>query len=170
MNSIINLPPGRWREAKELRLEALRNEPIAFASSYAEELAFPDDIWRTRLETADRRELNLTYFAEIEGELLGMAGANWQAREKLRHVATVYGVYVSPAWRGQGIAEQLMRRLLAELRRVNGIEKASLTVNAESLAALRLYERLGFERVGLARSELKVAGVYYDLLLMEKLL
>ena len=42
---IITLPPERWREAKQLRLEALLAEPSAFASSYEDELAFPDEVW-----------------------------------------------------------------------------------------------------------------------------
>ena len=60
-----------------------------------------------------------------------------------------------------------MRRLLDELRSVGWIEKVSLTVNSESRAAVRLYEKLGFAIVGTARRELKVDGSYYDLHTME---
>ncbi len=43
----------------------------------------------------------------------------------------------------------------------------SLTVNSESIAAGRLYEKLGFEIVGTARRELKVQGRFHDLHYME---
>ena len=165
--SIITLPPARWREAKRLRLEALLAEPSAFASSYEDELAFGDDVWIARLKSAYERDGNLTFVAEVDGALVGMAGAGWSAKAKLRHVAGVYGVYVSPWIRGRGIASALLRRLLEELRTLRQIEKVSLTVNSESIAAVRLYEKLGFEIVGAARRELKDAGRYYDLHYME---
>ena len=165
---IMSLPPERWRDAKALRLEALQLEPQAFASSYAEEAAFADEVWRARLQTAYERDGNLSYFAEREGALVGMAGATWSHRAKLRHAAFVYSVYVSPALRGHGIASALMRTLLDELADGLGFEKVSLTVNCDCLAAIRLYQKLGFEIVGAARRELKIAGRYYDTHFMER--
>ena len=167
---IIILTPDRWREAKQLRLEALLEEPTAFASSYGEELAFRDNVWIARLATAYERGGNLTFFAAVDGALVGMAGATWPAREKTRHVATLYGVYVSPEQRGKGIAAQLMRRLLAELSALPQLEKVGLTVNSACEPAVRLYQRLGFERVGRARRELRVGEQYCDLLYMERFL
>ena len=164
---IISLPPERWREAKQLRLEALLAEPSAFASSYEDELAFGDEVWLSRLTAAFERDGNLTFFAEVEGGLVGMAGAGWSSKAKLRHVAEVYGVYVSADMRGCGFGSMLMRRLLEELRSLGQIEKARLDVNAESAAAIRLYEKLGFTIAGRARRELKVGGCYYDLHMME---
>ena len=124
--TILMLPPTRWREAKRLRLEALLAEPRAFASSYEDELAFPDDVWIARSKSASERDGNLTFFAEHEGDLVGMAGAGWSAKAKLRHAAEVYGVYVSPEMRGLGIAGRLMDRLLEALRSIGQIEKGEL--------------------------------------------
>ena len=166
-SAIIVLPPARWREARQLRLEALQSAPAAFASSYADELAFTDEVWQSRLRSAYQRAGNLTLFAESAGALVGMAGATWSQKAKLRHVATVYGVYVPPAWRGRGIGARLLRALLAELQSMPQIEKLSLTVNRASQPAIRLYQRLGFESVGIAQRELKVDGLYYDLQYME---
>ena len=165
--TIIPLPPERWREAKKLRLGALLAEPRAFASNYEEELAFPDEIWISRLTSAYERNGNMTLFAEVEGELVGMAGAHWSKRLRLRHVAEVYGVFVSPERRGRGVAAALLRRLLDELRALDQIEKVNLSVNSELTAAMRLYASLGFEFVGTARRQLKVDGRYYDLRNME---
>lgn len=167
---IITLPPGRWREAKRLRLEALRIEPAAFASSLADECAFGDDVWIARLTTAYQRDHNMTWYAELESALVGMAGAFWPTREKTRHVATIYSVYVSPARRGRGIASQLMGRLLDELSAQPQLEKVGLTVNVDCAPAISLYERLGFEHVGRARRELRVDGRYHDLRYMERFL
>lgn len=165
--TIITLPTDRWREAKQLRLEALLTEPSAFASSYEDELAFPDDVWIARLTSAYARDGNLTFFAEVGNELVGMAGAGWSSKAKLRHVAEVYSVYVSSEMRGTGIATRLMQRLLDELRALDQIEKVKLTVNTEARTAIRLYKRLGLDIIGTARRELKVDGRYCDLHYME---
>lgn len=165
--SIIELPATRWPEARALRLQALQTDPSAFASSYADELAFADEVWLARAQSAQQRAGNMTWFAEHDGELAGMAGANWSQREKIRHVAHVYGVYVKPAQRGIGIGVALMRRLLDELARLPQIEKVCLQVNSESRAAHALYTKLGFATVGTAKRELRIGGSYYDLAYME---
>ena len=164
---IISLPPERWREAKQLRLDSLLHEPSAYASSYEDELAFSDDVWQSRLTSAYERDGNMTFFAEADGKLVGMAGAGWSQKAKLRHVAEVYGVYVSPDMRGGGIASLLMGSLLEELRSLGQVEKVSLGVTSDNTAAVQLYENLGFEIVGTARRALKVDGRYYDLYTME---
>ncbi len=166
--AIITLSPRRWREARKLRLEALLEEPQAFASSYAEEAAFDDSLWLNRLATAEARDGNLTYYAENCGKLVGMAGATWSQREKRRHVADIYSVYVSPAERGKGIASALLRALLGELASMPQIVKVSLTVNSNSQAAIRLYQRMNFEIVGTARRDLLVEDCFYDLHYMER--
>ncbi len=143
---IITLPPKRWPEAKRLRLEALRGAPTAFASSFADEEAFGADVWTARLRSAFKRDGNLTLYAEV------------------------YSVYVSPAQRGLGIASQLMRRLLDELSTLPQLEKVCLTVNSAGQPAISLYQRFGFEKLGVARRELYVDGQYYDLLYMERFL
>ena len=165
---IIELPISRWRESRALRLHALRADPAAFASSHADESAFADDIWLRRAQSAIDRKGNMTFYAEVAGKLVGMAVANWSDREKIRHVANVYGMYAHPDYRGQGIAKSLMTRLLDELDAMPQIRKVSLQVNRESAAAVALYEKMGFETVGVARGDLFVGGRYVDLLYMEK--
>jgi ribosomal protein S18 acetylase RimI-like enzyme len=57
--------------------------------------------------------------------------------------AIVEDVVVDEAWRGRGIGEHLVRRLL-DLARQKGARGVSLTSNADRAAANRLYLRVGF--------------------------
>ena len=50
MIEIKKLPPSRWKDFRDLRLEALQNEPLAFASSYEEEKKFTQDEWKRRIK------------------------------------------------------------------------------------------------------------------------
>ncbi len=44
--------PEDWPASKALRLRALADSPAAFSSTLERELAFDDEVWRTRLESA----------------------------------------------------------------------------------------------------------------------
>ena len=165
--SIIVLHPSRWQEAKQLRLEALKDSPESFATSYEDALSYADDLWIKRMEFAFQRDHAIGLYAEVDGVLVGMVGAGWSDRRKIRHVAEVYAVYVKPTHRGMGIGAVLMRRLLDELKALPQIKKVKLGVTASNEAAVTLYLRLGFEIVGRAKHALQVNGRYYDLHNME---
>ena len=49
MIEIKQLPPERWQDYQKLRLEALKADPIAFGSSYEEEISRPEEFWRNRI-------------------------------------------------------------------------------------------------------------------------
>jgi ribosomal protein S18 acetylase RimI-like enzyme len=142
--AILTLPVERWREYRTLRLNALADTPGAFGASYAASVANPDDYWLGRLQDAlDGRSLLL--FAESGGQLVGMLGAFWGNASQAEGVANVIAVFVEPAWRGQGIAGQLLDALLERLRATPGLHTAELDVAVEQSAAVALYQRAGFE-------------------------
>jgi ribosomal protein S18 acetylase RimI-like enzyme len=58
----------------------------------------------------------------------------------------IAGIGVTPARRGKGLGEELMRGVLAEARE-RGLREIWLEVLVQNEAAVRLYEKLGFERV-----------------------
>ena len=78
--------------------------------------------------------------------------------------AQVLNVAVSPNQQGRGIARMLLEHAFS-LAVEKGAETMSLEVRASNLAAISLYEKLGFVRVG-------VRSGYYELtedaILMEK--
>ena len=60
-----------------------------------------------------------------------------------RRVARLYSLAVLPEYRGQGVAEELLRRLLGAVKG-QGFSVCSLEVRAGALKVQRLYERFGF--------------------------
>jgi len=160
MIRVARLPPKRWEAYKALRLEALRTDPPAFGSSVEEESRFSEDVWRERIKNV--------IFALSDGTPVGLLSCVYNNRTKTKHIVNIYSVYVTPGYRGQGIGHMLLDRALAEIRKKRRIIKAALSVNAQMRPAVGLYNKAGFVEVGRARNELKVAGRYYDMLLMEK--
>lgn len=165
--TIITLNPSRWEEAKTLRLEALKQDPSAFGSSYDEEIMLEDHVWRTRLETAFNQEGRITLYAEFNGRLVGVMGAGWSNRINTGHVASIYSVYVTSSMRGKGVGSLLMQAILDKLRAMPKIEKVTLTVTINQTAATALYEKFGFKSIGIAQKDLKINGQYYDIYHME---
>lgn len=101
---------------------------------------------------------------DARAELAGVAGLLVPTAPKLRHKGRVWGMYVRPEARRQGLAAALLRRLLAHAQDV--VEEVGLTVVASNGAAVRLYEALGFVACALDPRAMKVAGRLLDEVLM----
>src|ERR1700682_733667 len=85
---------------RQLRLEALEREPLAFTDSVAEHQVITLESIRNHLGAA---EGNFVLGAFIDRQLIGMAGFFRRRGEKIRHRGGVWGVYGSPGGRGEGV-------------------------------------------------------------------
>lgn len=143
---------------RAIRLEGLERHPEAFGASFDAESAESLKFFAGRLTTA-------SVFGAFEGAMLqGVAGFFASTSAKERHKATLFGMYVRAAARGQGTGQRLVETVLeASARHYVSIQ---LTVVTTNQAAQQLYERCGFECYGVEPRSLKVDGVYYDEALM----
>lgn len=150
---------------RALRLEALKNHPTAFGQNYEESLARPREYWVERL--AQKRDEVALRFAEYENQLIGMTGIFRPAGVKARHSATIWGVYVIPAWRGLHIAEAMIHACLdwAKVQKITIVKLAVITANQ---SAKRCYERIGFTTYGVEPQAIFYNGKYYDEYLMSR--
>lgn len=139
---IAKLGPDDWRELKTIRLEALRRDPAAFSSTYADSVTRRDEDWRQRLANPDA----VTVVARALGVPIGMAGAIFGADGE-RHVAMLFGMYVSASYRGQGVGRMLLRALIAEIVAQPEITTIRLWVTPTQQAARQLYASMGFQEV-----------------------
>lgn len=143
---------------RELRLTALKLHPDAFGSSWEEEIARPLTWFATTLREG------CVVGAKLDEELLGIAGLRRADGLKTRHRATLWGMYVSPTARRQGIGAGLVRFVIEKAR--DQVEDLNLTVAAHNRDAISLYEAFGFVIDGVDKRALKVEGVYIDEVLM----
>ena len=79
------------------------------------------------------------------GAVLGYVGSQTCFEE-----ADILNVCVTPAARRRGVAQALMLELEAQLA-PKGVERITLEVRASNEPAIRLYEKLGYGRVGLRK-------------------
>lgn len=161
MIKVIKLPDNRWKEHRNLRLEALKTDSIAFGSSYEEEARLPKEIWIKRAKGA--------LFAFSNGKPIGMITYVFRKKAKIKHIANIFGVYVEQEFRGLGIGEKLVESAISSIKKNKRIIKINLNVNSKQKAAVKLYEKYGFKAVGLLKKDLHVNGKFYDEIIMEKM-
>ena len=88
------------------------------------------------------------------------------AREggKTAHKALLFGMYLRRGYRGRGVGDALMSRLIEEAR--GSVEIVTLTVMSDNAPAVALYQRWGFESYGTEPRAVKEDGLYFDEMLM----
>ena len=123
-----------WQTWKPIRLEALADTPIGFGERHADAAAQTDEEWRHRWVTHSSGPRLLAH--ADDGALLGMAGGfvrdDW--------VRVLFGVYVRPAARGQGVLAALVAAVAAWAAPYD----LHLDVHVDNAHARRAYERLGW--------------------------
>jgi L-amino acid N-acyltransferase YncA len=89
-------------------------------------------------------------------------------REAYRFVAD-FSVYVERGWRGKGVGSRLLERLI-ELANEHGFHKMVLSAFPTNTSGVALYEKFGFQTVGIYREQGLLDGHWVDTVVMEKLL
>jgi len=161
----LTLRPARESDAEAICL--MYNQGIEDRVATLEtELRTPEE---RREWLAARGPRHPVIVAEESGHVVGWGSLNvFNARPAYRHVGD-FSVYVERAWRGKGVGHRLLERLI-ELAREIGYHKMVLSTFPTNGGGVRLYERLGFSRVGVYREQGMLDGAWVDTLIMEKLL
>jgi RimJ/RimL family protein N-acetyltransferase len=148
---------------RELRLEALCNHPEAFTYDCDMYKEKPLSYWKERLRELNHE--NMIFFAVHEARLVGMCGILRGISKKSQHNSLITGMYVQPAWRGQGIADALIQACI-DWAQALGATVVRLAVVTTSTSAIRCYKRCGFTEYGIEPQMIYHEGVMYDELLM----
>jgi GNAT superfamily N-acetyltransferase len=123
-----------WQALREIRLQALRDAPDAFGSTYAREAAFGEDEWHRR---ATRDGSFLAFLPEVCPA--GLGGGYLAAPD----TAELVSMFVRPRARGRGVGEAIIDAV-ADWARTRGAASVHLWVTETNKAARKLYERRGF--------------------------
>jgi len=164
MGAVIRiLQAADAREFRDLRLAGLRESPASFGASLEDEVAL------TVAEVAQRiapTEYSFVLGAFAGGSLAGCIGWYRDKARKMAHKSHVWGMYVAPDYRNQGIAQALVAEVITRTEHAPGVIQIELFVSRENVRAARLYEAAGFERVAVLPRSLCVDGRYIDDLLL----
>ena len=159
------LEPANAKAYRQLMLEAYAQHPEAFVSSITQREKLPLSWWEAKLDD----ELSALFGAFVDSRLVGIVGLAFEPWEDARHKTTLFGLYVSQAFRGQGLGEHLVQAVVSLAEQEPETKVIELTVSANSDAALALYQRCGFAQSGLEDCAIRVGEEYYDRVHMRRL-
>ena len=142
------LHPTDAADYRALMLDAYARRPDAFTSTVAERASLPLAWWRSRLAEGER-PAEMVLGVRREGRLDAVAGLAFEKRERLRHKALLFGMWVAPEARRRGVGRTLVEAVLAQAGARAGIALVQLTVTQGNLEAQALYERCGFRPFGI---------------------
>ncbi|WP_085044290.1 GNAT family N-acetyltransferase [Ensifer aridi] len=135
------LQPTDVEVFRRIRLEALREEPAAFASTASDWELLSDRDWRRLLADTS------VFVAFCNDEPVGIMGLVRQRPRKMAHRASIVMVYVRQSLRGGGVSNELFDALISYACET-GIRQLELEVSAENLGAQHFYLRKGFTAFG----------------------
>jgi GNAT superfamily N-acetyltransferase len=137
--TIARVCASDWRTVRDIRLRALRDAPLAFASSYAHEAEYDGDAWQQRIETA-------TWFVGCEAERVDPVGLVAGITDAETGGPHLVSMWVDPGVRGRGVGLALVDAV-KEWAAANA-EELILWVADGNDSARRLYQRCGFRDTG----------------------
>jgi ribosomal protein S18 acetylase RimI-like enzyme len=145
-----------WRT---IRLEALANAPLAFGQSLEDAEKLTIDDYRKTVSGP------FPPFAAFDSATaIGTAGFYILEGPKVSHRGVLWGMYVSPTHRGQGIGRKLITSVIDHAR--GRVEQIHLQVLSANITAYDLYRSMGFVPYGVEPHALRYAGRNYDEVMM----
>jgi ribosomal protein S18 acetylase RimI-like enzyme len=143
-----------WQPWKLLRLEALKNSPESFGSSYEEEVNWPDLDFQNSLTKSD------IFGVFVDNSLVSCAGFYSLNSAKTKHRGVILGMYTRPECRGQGIASSLIKTIINHAK--SRVAQLHLTCVTSNLGAVAFYQKQGFKIYGTEPRALKIGDTFFD--------
>jgi ribosomal protein S18 acetylase RimI-like enzyme len=157
---ILRLLPSQASQYRALMLEAYKLYPTAFTSSHDERALLPLSWWEKRLAVSEPAE-EVVFGVWAEDVLAGVVGVQFGSREKVRHKATLFGMYVPSQFQNLGYGRALVGAAIATASSQSGVTQMQLTVTEGNTGAIDLYKSAGFHQFGIDPKAVFVNGAYW---------
>ena len=143
-----------WKLWKSFRLEALKNSPESFGSSYEEELNWSDSDFQNGLTKSD------IFGVFVDNLPVCCAGFYNLNSAKTKHRGVIWGMYTKMEYRGKGIATALIQNIINHAK--SRVIQLHLTCVTSNLGAVTFYQKHGFKIYGTEPRALKIGDTFFD--------
>jgi len=144
MISIRRIQIGESELFRQMRLNALRESPSAFTSTYESALNRSSESWNEQADNTAEGSDRATFIAFSGDSPIGIA-ALYRDKERI-DTGEILQVWVSPEHRGKGVALHLLHSVF-QLARNNGFRTVLATITQGNARALRFYQKCGFKHM-----------------------
>lgn len=145
-----------------LRKQSFSTDPLSWDHLPDKEVSV--DVWAPRLVETENDVVFGYFLTDVPGApvLAGMIGLQRPEKVKRRHRAMVWGVYVSPAARGQRAASKLLDAVIDRAKSMEGLDHLILSLSNHATAAHKLYTRAGFVEWGRELRAARTGNTWMD--------
>lgn len=172
---IIKLKSGKellLRRPKEEDAEAMI-EYLNIVGGESDNLLFGKNEFRLTVEqekeyikSINDNENALMLLGIIDNKIISVSQVSASNRKRIAHNSEL-AISVKKEYWGMGIGTAVMESLIDFARSSNTIKTISLGVKGSNKKAQHLYEKLGFEKVGVHKNFFNIDGNYDDEILMD---
>lgn len=117
------------------------------------------------IENINQSSTSVLVIGRIGNRIASVASVSAPVRERIAHTCEIALSVRGEFW-GIGVGEAVLSFLIDFARQTDIISVIHLKVRTDNLNAIHLYEKSGFEKIGLYKNFFKINGVYCDALLM----
>jgi L-amino acid N-acyltransferase YncA len=167
---------GQNANGAHIRIATL-NDAIAIAKIYNQGIEDRVATYETEPRSSEDQQAWLqaiadrypAVVAEIEGEIVGWAGAGpYRDRECYRGIGE-FSIYVHRDWRGRGVGNLLLAAVVSEAERL-GLWKLLSRIFPFNEASRALCRKHGFREVGVYEKHARLDGRWLDVVIVERLI
>lgn len=119
-----------------------------FMARYPEEISLDIELMKKNLSSIEKSPKDFTVTAFIDGKVIGDAGIT-TIRNHMKYCHRAYfGISILKEYCNQGLGKYMLEIALEQAKK-NGFEQVELGVFEDNIRAIKLYEKCGFEKVGI---------------------
>ena len=153
------LSPSNVDAYRSLRLSSIVESPGVAWASHDEESLMSLQQMQQRLTATPH---SLIFGGFIDEQLVAIGGFKREAMSQVQHRGNIWGLYVSPTVRGQGLGARMLTDMLDHVRQIPQLVQVTLVVRSDNDAARSMYEKFGFIKTGVDRRSVFIGGDYHD--------
>ena len=117
------------------------------------------------LDDVNNSDKGIFLIAISDDKIIGYAECTTQFRKRVSHRGEM-GIAVLKEYWGNGVASKLMKKMIDYMKNDIKAEIISLEVRCDNEAAINLYKKFGFEKIGTYKGFMKINDKYVDCDLM----
>ncbi len=118
------------------------------------------------LESLQNDSSNIFLLAKINDEIIGTASYSTFGSPRMNHRGELAIGVLKEYW-NKGIATMLLTKILEFAKESAKADIVSLEVRSDNLAAIHLYKKFGFEKIGTFKGYFKIDGQFIDFDIMQ---
>ena len=120
----------------------------------------------SHIGSIERSDTDIFLVARDGGEIVGTGNYSSFSKKRMAHRGEL-GISVKKSYWNQGVGTMLMEHILDFAKNVAKSEIVSLEVRSDNEAAIHLYRKFGFEKIGTFKGYFKIGDELIDFDIME---